>query len=386
MKSAFLLFVLLTSFLSFGQANVLFASVDSKMSKIPTESEVSTTAISNYITSNFKTETDKIRAIYFWTASKIKYDTNKMLAPNLYETSQEKITNTLKSRTGVCSDYAEVFNEISNKVGIKCYLIPGYTKQNGKVATLAHAWCAAKIDNKWLLFDPTWASGAVNNGKFIMKFNEVYFKVDPSKMIATHIPFDYLWQFLNYPITNQEFYEGKIVANKTKKYFDFESEIKKYEQLSDSDKAFESASRIEKNGILNALISEQYKYKKNEFTILTQNINSEKLTQEFVNYNQAVALLNDFIMYRNKKFKPSRMDEEMKDNMQNIKDQFKKCEDGIYTIGSLSKENISGVIKLKNLLLEINKEVQKQDNFLKEYLGKNSVGRKMMFSNFKMKT
>jgi hypothetical protein len=35
------------------------------------------------------------------------------------------------------------------------------------------------------------------------------------------MPFD-LWQFSNYPISNNDFYEGKIQMNKTKKYFDFE--------------------------------------------------------------------------------------------------------------------------------------------------------------------
>ena len=28
-------------------------------------------------------------------------------------------------------------------------------------------------------------------------------------MIASHMPFDYLWQFLNSPMTNQEFISGK---------------------------------------------------------------------------------------------------------------------------------------------------------------------------------
>jgi transglutaminase/protease-like cytokinesis protein 3 len=54
----------------------------------------------------------------------------------------------------------------------------------------------------------------------LKKLNNSYFKVAPSVSIASHMPFDYLWQFSNYPISNNDFYEGKIQMNKTKKYFD----------------------------------------------------------------------------------------------------------------------------------------------------------------------
>jgi hypothetical protein len=43
-------------------------------------------------------------------------------------------------------------------------------------------------------------------------------------MIASHMPYDYLWQFLSYPITNTEFETGKLLPE-NQKYFDFEQEI-----------------------------------------------------------------------------------------------------------------------------------------------------------------
>jgi transglutaminase/protease-like cytokinesis protein 3 len=66
----------------------------------------------------------------------------------------------------------------------------------------------AKIDGSWYIFDPTWGAGYVNK-YFIKKLNNAYFKVEPAQIIASHIPFDYLWQFLNYPITNGEFMKAK---------------------------------------------------------------------------------------------------------------------------------------------------------------------------------
>ena len=116
---------------------------------------------------------------------------------------------TLKTKKGICADYSILFHEIASLTGIKSFVIEGYTKQNGKIDVLSHAWCAAKINNEWYLFDPTWGSGYVNNNKYTRKINNLYYKVAPSQMISSHMPFDYLWQFLTYPITNQEFINAK---------------------------------------------------------------------------------------------------------------------------------------------------------------------------------
>jgi transglutaminase/protease-like cytokinesis protein 3 len=81
----------------------------------------------------------------------------------------------------VCSDYTKIFKEIANKVGIDTETISGYTKQNGAVDPMSHAWCASKIDNQWYIFDPTWGSGFVNNGKFVNAFDDRYFKANLAK-------------------------------------------------------------------------------------------------------------------------------------------------------------------------------------------------------------
>jgi hypothetical protein len=41
----------------------------------------------------------------------------------------------------------------------------------------------SKIDNQWYIFDPTWGSGFVNNGKFVNAFDDRYFKANPSEML-----------------------------------------------------------------------------------------------------------------------------------------------------------------------------------------------------------
>eukprot|EP01137_Pigoraptor_chileana_P012916 Opistho-2@65780 len=352
------------------------------MDAMPSSKTATTSGIAEYINSNFKTDPEKIRAVFYWTAANISYD-----VPNMYQLNtdspQMKIENALKLRTGVCIHYAEVFNDIANKVGIKTYIIGGYTKQNGQLATIAHAWNASQINGKWFLFDATWGAGFVEKNLFTKKLNNTYFKVEPAKMIASHMPFDYMWQFLNSPVTNQEFMSGKMDTAKPKTNFNYAAEIAKYEKLSNADKAFETAERIEKNGLLNNLIVEHYNYKKKEFTVINQNKTVEKLIEITANFNESIRDLNDFIFFRNKRFQPKQTDETLKRMMQNIKDKMNQCKDDVYNVGSVSPENTANLNSLKRAILEGLEKVKEQDDFLKEYLSKGAVGRKLMFTKLR---
>lgn len=371
---------LFLSVLSVAQTKPAYTDIDNKISKIPVELTTSTTGIAKFIMDNFKTDTEKIRAVFYWTASNISYDVPNMHSPNQFESAQQKIENTLKSKKGVCIHYAEVFNDISNKIGIKCRIIEGYTKQNGKIDNLSHAWCAALIDNKWFVFDPTWGAGVVTNGKFVKRLNNSFFKVEPSKIIASHMPFDYLWQFSNYPITNAEFYAGKIQVDKTKKYFDFEKEIDHYYKISENDQLFESAARVEKNGLKNAMILEYYNFKKNQWNTLMQNANIDKLNAIVTELNEAVLQLNDFIMYRNKKFKPTFSDEVINRMIQTPREKLAKCQNDIFKIGTVGAENASNLTSVKKTIAQALVQADEHAAFVKDYLSKSKLVRKTMFS------
>jgi len=380
MKNIFFFLFFFYSLLSFGQVNTGYSLIDAKMAAIPVNLTTSTDAIATYITANFKTETDKIRAVFYWTTSNISYDIANMYTINFSETIQEKIVRTLKTKKGVCIHYAVVFNELSQKVGVQSCIIEGYTKQNGKVSDLAHAWIAAKIDKKWFLFDPTWGSGYVNNGRFFKKINNYYFKAETAKIIASHMPFDYLWQFSNYPITNSEFYEGEIQINKTKKYFDFEKEIIKYNSLFEADQLWNSAERIEKNGLKNAMILERYEGKKQQLTYLRQNTNIEKLNAVVNEMNLAVVLLNDFIRYRNNKFKPALSDDEISGLIETPKKKLAKCQNAIYSVGSIGSQNAANVASIKKSIGAALAQAEEHSLFVKNYLSKSKIVRKTMFS------
>jgi hypothetical protein len=334
MKNIFLLFTFLFSFLGLCQSNVGYDLIDKKIAAIPIKSATSTDEIAKYINANFKTENDKVRAVFFYTTSNLSYDVDNMFTVNIDETPQDRILKALKTKKGICWDYALIYNEIANLVGIKSVVIQGYTKQNGKVDTMAHAWCASRIGNKWYLFDPTWGSGYVNNNKYTRKINNIHFKVEPSKMINSHIPFDYLWQFINYPITNQEFIIGKTQIDKTKKIFDFEREAE----------------------------------------------NNTKFNQIVTIYNTAIVELNDFVYYRNNKFKPSITDEELKQKITSIKNKFLNCQELLNNLGKVDSGNLQNVNSMKSGLIGTIKQVEEQEVFVTTYLSKSKLVLKTMFS------
>lgn len=364
---------------SIGQISPDFSAIDNQMALIPSESTKTTSGIAEYINSNFKTENEKIRAIYYWITTNISYDVPNMYAPNNLDSPEVKIANTLRTRKGVCIHYSEVFSDIANKLGMKTYIIAGYTKVFDEIPTLAHAWNVSKIDGKWFLFDATWGAGFIDGKNFTKKQNNTYFKREPDRMIVNHMPFDYMWQLLNEPMSNQEFISGKIDNSKPKINYNFQAEIEKYEKLPDTEKAFECAARIEKNGLLNSMITDYYNLKKKEFTVLNQNKSVEKLITITANFNEGIRSLNNFIAYRNKRFKPEKSDEALKKMIQEPKDLFNKSIEDINTVGDVSPENMPNFNALKKSIAAALEKTKEHEKFLNDYLSKGLAGRKLMF-------
>ncbi len=384
MKNYGLVFFMLISMAIAAQTPNPYQQIDKKIAQIPDSLSKSTTKIASYINAHFKTDDDKIRAVFYFTASRINYDLENMFKLNNNLKSEEIIKNTLETKKGVCINYAEVFNDLSNKLGIKSVIVVGYTKQNGKIDVLSHAWNAIYLNHKWFVFDATWGGGHVNNGKYVQKINENFYKVEPSKIITSHMPFDYLWQFLNYPITNDAFYKGITTLNKSKTYFDFQKEISLYENYSESLKLATSIKRIEQNGIKNALIAEMIQHKKIKF----ENIKQVKLYEEFNNaineYNAAISQFNAFIDYRNRRFKPLKSDEEIKKMIEEPKNKLINVQATLNNLGAINENNLQDLISLKKSLSDILKQVDEQASFVKVYLSKNPNARQKLFAQYQL--
>lgn len=370
-------FVAFIIFVSISAQNK-YPEIDKKILPLLKTSIKNTKEVATFIEENYKTEEEKIRAIYFFTANYLAYDLDNMFAMNLYESDENKVQKALITKKGICENFAAVFLDICHLNGIKSYQILGYTKQNGFVDYVPHVWCAALINNKWLLFDPTWASGYIQNKKFVKKFNEQYYVVSPSNLIKTHMPFDYIWQFLNYPISSHEFSEGKTSINTSKPYFDFLNAIKEYEDQKKIDQIKASIVRIEKNGVKHALV---FEYLKN-LKVVVENEKYDIYNSSTIDYNNSIRYYNEFINYRNHQFNPPKSDLEIKEMLDLARTATIQTKNKLLKIEKPEARLNQLMAQLYLSIDEMNLKIDEQETWLKEYFSKSKFKRKYMFSKF----
>lgn len=389
MKQTFLLLFCFFTFFALAQKkpktpepHKIYERIDAIMDNMPTAYNQSMGEVSRYIKSNFQTESDRIRAVYYWTANSISYDVENMYEVKFDEKIENRITRAFKNKKGVCFDFATIFKQLTNSVGINAVVVTGYTKWNKiKIDNLSHAWNAARVDNKWCLFDPTWGAGFVRYGVFTKSFDDKHFKVDPNIMINTHMPFDYLWQLRDYPITNQEFMEGVYAGEVQKKRFDFDKEIERYEKLPKEEQLYEVAQRIEKGGLKNQHVSQAYVHAKSVWKNESQRQKGNKYSEIVNQFNKANQQLNDFIHYRNKQFQPIVSDGEIKRMIVEPRDSFIQCREALLEFEKKMTDdtNKSSVANLKDAINKRIENAEQHLQFVNNYLAKPISTRKMMF-------
>lgn len=193
------------------------------------------------LTKNLSTDVEKFRSIFRWISDNIDYDLGlaaeskakqqalrykrkKLLAWR--ERFGKKIERKLYfQQLTICEGYASLLERMSNHVGIACEKITGYARTpeqkigHGKIN---HAWNAVKLNNKWYLCDPTWASSRldISTMRFDRRFDKKYFLTEPSLFIANHFPADTSWtllyrnaslkEFLNAPMKHGEFISNQV--------------------------------------------------------------------------------------------------------------------------------------------------------------------------------
>lgn len=352
-----------------------YDAIDKKALQIPLEQTKTVVGISNYVNATFKTEKEKIRAVFIWVASNIQYDIDNMFAVNYFEKEEEKILKPLKTRKGICENYAALFVAISKKCGIKCIGVDGYTNQNGVQEYMGHAWCAAVVEGTWYLFDPTWGSGYVETGRFFKRINNDYFMAKPSAFIGSHMPFDYMYQFLEYPITNQEFYDGRTYPNKSKPYFNFKDSILAYEKMDTMDQLVQTSYRIKKMGVRNSLLFDRLQHIQTSI----ENIKVVAFNDAAAEYNAGANLYNDFINFRNKQFMPKKSDPEIQWMLDVVFDKIKAARSKLSAINHPEPSMVSTIAQLHKAIDDLQKQSNEQAGWLKTYFSRPKILRKAMF-------
>ncbi len=165
----------------------------------------------------FKTEPEKVRAIFMWIANNIAYDCSAYHSKNkggfsvYYGPNESKAvivekwekcymsyaTSVLRSKKGICEGYSRLFYELCRLNGIHCKMVVGNASSNKMKIDLErmiknfptnHAWNEVQIDGKWYYADLTWASGYCDSEvkKFYKKFQEYYFLTPETDLFYSH--------------------------------------------------------------------------------------------------------------------------------------------------------------------------------------------------------
>ena len=184
------------------------------------------------MTKDLKDDASKSYAISYWIAKKVKYDYKAFLTNTLSRHSSKEV---LKRRRALCSEYADLFNEMAEAAGLKSETINGYVHPfdffpGDTLYRAEHAWSTVKINNQWELMDITWGAGYVEEKKqlikkamwllfekpyevefrYVHKYNPLWFNVNPSTMVSTHLPTLDFFQFLKQPVSITSF-ENKLI-------------------------------------------------------------------------------------------------------------------------------------------------------------------------------
>lgn len=102
------------------------------------------------LTANLITDEEKVNSIYSYIIQNIKYDNNKI--NNISTDYVPQLEETIKSKTGICYDYAALFAGMLRSEGIHTKLIKGYKNDMKEY----HAWNEVLINGNWVIIDTTY--------------------------------------------------------------------------------------------------------------------------------------------------------------------------------------------------------------------------------------
>ncbi len=358
----------------FGQIN--FSTIDEKSKTVP-DSLNGYKEIADYLTNDLKTEKEKARAIYIWIAYNIEYDLGQVNSSKRYNSDKEIIDEVLNDRKGLCQHYSELFLAMSNSIGLKSYLISGYTKDVfGRIASVSHSWNGIYLDSNYYMIDVTWASGYKINGKYVHKFRDNYFLRSPKEFIKDHMPFDPIWQFLDNPINNSEFISADFTKLDIKGGYAFEDLILQFEMQNELDQLESMNNRIIANGIKNSLIQEQVDENILQITNRKYNLAIDTLNYGIDNYNL-------YISHKNRQFRnPKIEDHQVKELIENADKGIYAANEILYGLFSSNYELDKLISETRSRIPDLISDLNREKNFVDRYLKKWKPFRIFMFYSY----
>lgn len=186
-----------------------YSRIDTYARSAPDNQARSIASLADYLTTPARTDMDKVRVIYAWMVSHIRYDIEAVnnRGSQRYYSELEYANRVLRQRKGLCTGYALLFNHLLKRAGVQAISIRGYARTEDKeagqpVRAIDHEWNAVNIEGEWYLLDLAWAVTTAPTGQ---TSNDFYFLTPPEQFISQHFPTDPRWQLLPQPLSKNAF-------------------------------------------------------------------------------------------------------------------------------------------------------------------------------------
>ncbi len=182
--------------------------LDSIVSTIPVPVKKDAAKVHSYLDSLGENDEEKVWMFYGFIGTHCRYDHVRF---KKLKASDYSPYTTVSKSSGVCRDFAELFDFFCDRSNIPCYKVTGKTPvsiwyrmkmffhfYNCKIT---HSWNVVKINGSWQLMDPTWAHvqlkrkvpvydkrGKLKETLIVKSVNRTYYNPDPVFMAQTHAP------------------------------------------------------------------------------------------------------------------------------------------------------------------------------------------------------
>ena len=326
---------------------------------IPAQFTNTTADLASYIILHTSSEKEKALVIYQWVTSNIRYSTDSANALNMGGNEEAKVSVAFRRKKGVCENFAAIFNDIALRCGLTSFTVKGYTKQSGSLDKTGHTWCAARIEKRWQLFDPTWDEGRDDQYR--------YFMISPQQFIETHMPYDPLWQLLDYPISNSQFVHS-LYKNNHGEVFNYNDSLEAYLRMDSLTRYKSIAARMQKDNFNNVLLKNHYGLVKMEIEMIHQEEDVDHYSSAVSDLNAASSILNNFIVYRNNKFMPLVTDIKLANLLSGIE---LKLHNAIMTLDKIDRSEAKfaiGTWKVREQISKLELRASEQQDFLEKYI------------------
>lgn len=242
-----------------------------------------TYSVARDIVERYSTQAARIRAAYLWVTNNIRYDKDSSFILNSGPNERAKIDEAMRRRRGVCENFAAIFAEICQRAGLKVFVVTGYTRSQRGVETGGHAWCAGMVGGDWYFFDPTWDAGG----------NQTFFMIPPETFIQTHMPFDPIWQLLEFPVSNADFGRGIFTRSWTRKALNYKDSIAAFLSTQAPIQLENVVQRMETAGLSTSEVKANY-------TLMRMHLEMHRQEEQIIRYDGAIALVNKAVARLNR--------------------------------------------------------------------------------------